>query len=211
MKKVSKEKELKEEILRRIRKINEDVSVLGTELKSRRLSLSRTLCSISHQICSISYLSKLEHNKINPNRMYINEISDKLSLSKQAVEMLMNSKSLLIDVVKAYFEKDMVVLEQIYKECEGLNNYRMILVRLIVEVSLAHYDKARAHSAKLMELLTSMNELDLYVFSLFEGIIHFYNYEFGAAYECLDILRYCPIKGVMILIRINISFLHLKL
>ena len=103
----AKENELIVELKKRLRKLDEEVSVLGTELRNRRLSVSRTLNAVAYKICSVSYLSKLEHNKINPNLAYINEISKKLSLSDEAVEVLMKSKSLLLEVVEAYLDGDM--------------------------------------------------------------------------------------------------------
>ncbi len=202
-----KENELISELKKRLEKLDEEASVLGTELRNRRLSVSRTLNAIAYRICSVSYLSKLEHNKINPNRAYINEISKKLSLSQQSVDILMKSKSLLLEVVEAYLNGNMEVLEKSYNACEGLNNYRMELVRLIVEVSVGHYYDALEICNKLMSLLTSMSEIDLYVFTLFRGIIHFYYSEFKEAIDNLEALRECSINKIMSIIRDKFIFL----
>ena len=202
-----KENELIVELKKRLRKLDEEVSVLGTELRNRRLSVSRTLNAVAYKICSVSYLSKLEHNKINPNLAYINEISKKLSLSDEAVEVLMKSKSLLLEVVEAYLDGDMEVLENSYNACEGLNNYRMELVRVIVEVSVGHYYDALEICDRLMSLLTSMSEIDLYVFTLFRGVIHFYYSEFKEAIDSFLVLRDCPVNSIMAIIRDKFMFL----
>ena len=70
-----------QEIRKRQNKEEDTYAVIGVELRNRRIALSRTLNGVAFKTCSVSYLSKIENNKIHPNKAYVREICNKLDLS----------------------------------------------------------------------------------------------------------------------------------
>ena len=84
------------EIIKRKNSKNDVNAVVGVEIKNRRIALQRTLLSVSYKICSISYLCKLENNRILGNTLYVREICDRVDLTKDKIDVLLNLKKILV-------------------------------------------------------------------------------------------------------------------
>lgn len=85
-----------EEFARRGRNDDNAYSMLGTELKRVRTSQSQTLSSVAGDLCSVSYLCKIEKAQLKPNRYMLNEICKKLNLSEPQVQLLFELHGLLL-------------------------------------------------------------------------------------------------------------------
>ena len=70
-----------EELNRRGKTDDNAYSLIGTELKRVRMSQSQTLSSVAGDLCSVSYLCKVEKAQLKPNRYMLNEICKKLNVS----------------------------------------------------------------------------------------------------------------------------------
>ena len=198
---------IKQELNKRIHKDDDDNAVVGTELKNRRMSLSRTLNGVSYKICSVSYLSKLENNKILPNQQYVMELCERLDLSSDNIETLLKSKSILISCVKAYLDGNLKKIKLSYDDSINLNNYRAMLIRLIYYLSILDITNANKIYGSIMSLISSMTDVDLLIFSLFSGILHYLNYEFLEALDDLFILKECECSMEIKLLRDKYIFL----
>ena len=60
-----------EELKKKLEQKDNSVGIIGSEIKAKRLKLSRTLESVSEELCSVSYLCKIERSSINPNPKYV--------------------------------------------------------------------------------------------------------------------------------------------
>ena len=63
---------------------------LGALAKKRRISLHMTQGEVADKICSISYLSKVETNKIIPNDRCITALMEKVKISENEGKELKN-------------------------------------------------------------------------------------------------------------------------
>ncbi len=179
-----------QEIKKRQNKEEDTYAVIGVELRNRRIALSRTLNGVAYKTCSVSYLSKIENNKIHPNRAYVREICTKLDLSDDKIELLLKSKELLITTSVLFYEDKKSKLIDCYNKSIGFTNYRFRLITFIYYVYTKSLYEANALYVELLALVPSMTDFDLYIFGLFSSIFLFYSYEFSEALECLRTLNF---------------------
>ncbi len=93
--------------IKRRGKVDENAySMIGTELKRVRTSQSQTLSSIAGDLCSVSYLCKIEKAQLKPNRYMLNEICKKLHLESPKLDLLFELKNLLLKLVKYYYARE---------------------------------------------------------------------------------------------------------
>ena len=98
-----RKKILVNELLNRKNKKEDKYSVLGTEIKNRRVSLSKTLSTVSSDLCSKSYISKLENSKIIPNKACLMELCNKLDMSKEKIKYLFSLEDVLYKCLEELF------------------------------------------------------------------------------------------------------------
>ncbi|MGM9969147.1 MAG: hypothetical protein ACI35S_01985 [Anaeroplasma sp.] len=179
---------IKKVISKRLNKEEDQYAVVGIELKNRRIALSRTLDGISYNTCSISYLSKIENNKIVPNQSYVRELCKKVELSTDKIDALLELKQTLKVAVIAFFNNDIERIIEISKDIDGLNNYRKKMINLIYHIMNKDMYNANKLMIEIIPLAASMVDYDLIIFCLFSGIIHYYDYCFDEALEDLEVL-----------------------
>lgn len=163
-------------------------NVVGTEIRDRRLSLSRTQSALSSELCSISYFSKIENNKLIPKTYYLKEICKRLDLKDEKIDILLNLDISLQKTVKFFLFGEEDEIFKIKQEGEGLINYRYRIIELIYSILRKDYHSANKNSSTLLKIISTMTDEDLIIFSLFYGILLFYNQEFDYALESLESL-----------------------
>lgn len=166
--------------------VKENYKIIGSEIKSKRLNLAKTLQAVSGNVCSVSYLCKIENNKIIPNRMYLREICKRLDMQNSKIDALLVLKESINKCVKAFFNNDLEAIEECFLNGKSLINYRYKLIELIYYLSIKNYNLANKKVEALMKLCNTMTESDLVVFSAFYGILAFYNQEFEDAVVSLE-------------------------
>lgn len=183
----------KEHILRKSKK-EEVYDIVGAEIKDARLRLRSTQQELADDICSLSYLCKVEKNKIVPNKIFMKEICQRLNIKESKINMLLQLRMTLEDCVKAFLKKDVQALKTAVEKGEGLNNYRFKIIKLIYFIAIKDLVEANRLSKELLKIITSMAELDFVIYSLFDGILQFYNQDFEQALDnlqALDNYLYC--------------------
>lgn len=183
MKNFRKELELKRE-----KKIDK-YKFVGAEIKRRRIQKSQTLFSVSEDICSLSYACKIERNAIIPNETYLYMLCEKVGLTKDKVNVLIDSTKYLEETIKAYYSHDLLALKKIGYAVLGLDNYRMDIINLIIAISNENYAEAHQIKKELNKILNSMDSSDLYVFGVFSGIADYYLENYLEAKETFDSLE----------------------
>ncbi len=179
---------LKQEFLMRKFRRDSSNNVVGIEIKDRRLNLSTTLQSLSSDICSPSYLCKIENNKIAPNKIFLKEICKRLELKPEKVNTLLKLKITLEDVVKAFLLGNVDYIEEAYYSGLGLKNYRYRIIEFIYFIIKKDLYSANNTYSELIRLVSSMMDSDLIVFAIFSGILSFYNQEFEEALDNFNAL-----------------------
>lgn len=165
---------MKYEIMKRLEDTDDTYQVIGAEIKQHRLAQSKTLASIADDDFSVSYLCKIERNQIRPSNKLLKEIFAKMDISEDKMDYLLSSRDMLINAVRSYYFKDLSLQKEYLEKLEGLDNHRIVLIRLIFALTTKNLDEASTCINKLIRLTSSLADLDLMIFSTFYGIYHFY-------------------------------------
>lgn len=177
----------KEELIRRGKNDENAYSMIGTELKRIRTSQSKTLASVAGDLCSISYLCKVEKAQLKPNRQMLNEICKKLDLSSPTIDVIFELKSRLLEMINAFLEKNNKLMTDIYNQCKDYVNYRSKLIEFIYHISTFELDSAIVISKELIKITSEMLDDELYIFMLFYANLYFYQDNYS---EALDLLNH---------------------
>ena len=174
------------ELKKRKNSKNDVTAVVGVEIRNRRISLQRTLLSVSDKICSVSYLCKLENNKIAANFLYVRELCNRVDLSEDKIDALFNLKNALINVSKCYFKHDYDSIKKAIDEGKGLNNYRYQIIQLIYYLSVSDLYNALTLYKSIIKLVSTLTDFDLNILCLFSGILLYFQSSF---IESIDVLN----------------------
>lgn len=175
-----------EEMKRRGKEDNNTYSMIGTELKRVRTSQAQTLSSVAGDLCSVSYLCKVEKAQLKPNRYMLNEICKKLNLSSPKLDLLFELKDKLNIAVKLFYLKRDEDLLSLYEECKGLDNYRSKLIALIYLVYNYRLEEAQEIVKELVKITNVMHEDELSIFMVFYSYIKYYEESYN---ETIDNIR----------------------
>lgn len=162
------------DFIQRKRRVEYYYSIVGLEIKDRRLKVSKTLESLAHNICSTSYMSKIENGKIRPNRVVMREICRKLNIDEEKIDYLLAITQKLKRVVLAFAHGEHDVVSKIYQEGLGFINYRFKIIELIYLIDNKKYGEASSLCDEIGKLIANMNEYDFTVYSIFYGILCYY-------------------------------------
>lgn len=160
-------------------------AIVGTELRLRRNGLSQTLNAVCQETCSVSYLSKIEKNEIKPNPELLEEICERLKLTKENIEVINNSKIIFEDIIKATFEGKINVIYDAYLKVQVLKNYRAKLIEFYYYVITNEIKGARTLFGELNKLVGSMLLNDLIMFAYTEALYHEKLNEFQESYTLI--------------------------
>ncbi len=160
------------EIENRQKTKDETFSILGTEIKSQRLKNNMTLKETAENVCSVSYLCKIERNDINPNPFFIEKICDRVSINEEELKTLYNLSSLISNVEKAVYYDDGDEIDKAYLKVKELDNYKARLIKLIYFIYHNKKDEAICINNQLNQLTACMSTADLISFALFCAMVY---------------------------------------
>lgn len=174
-------------IERKKEKEEESKSVIGTEIKLMRQSQSKTLEQVSSDICSPSYICKIERNSIKGNHRCLEQICERLHISKNNIETLQELSSVMLDAVEFFYYDNDLKLKQIYNEVKEFNNFRVKIIKLIYNIYFKNYLICQNLILELEKLTVSMSTSDILIYSLFKSI---YQIKESSFEESVIILKY---------------------
>lgn len=160
--------------------------IVGVEIKSRRVRLGITLDALSQSICSVSYLCKIERNRIEPNVAFLREICERLDLTEDKADILLNLKEVLNNCVSAFLRRDVETIKKAVDAGEGFDNYRYALINFIYCLATKDLYTSNRIYNDLLPIIGSMIESDFLVFSVFSAIMHYHNFHFKEAIEIIN-------------------------
>ncbi len=201
-------KKILEELIRRVKGKHCNNNITGIEIKLRRNLKALTLAELAEDICSVSYLCKVEQSQIKPNYLSLNDICTKLDISDDTLEVLMSLDKVLMNMVNAYFINDKAKMKKIYLSGKGLANYRYKIVEFIYNISNKEFDKAIEIGNELKTLINALNDIDLIVFAVFYNILNFNFIDSEEIYNELKIL--CKITPIEDNLKYLIDTLKIK-
>ncbi len=194
--KVDERKDVKKEFIKIYNEIKKRASgkhcnynIIGVEIKLRRCAKNLTLAELAEDICSISYLCKIEQSQIKASLANLNDFCSKLDIDDETLNVLMKLDKELLNMVDSYFENDKENIEKIYLSGKHLKNYRYKIVELIYYIYNKNYDLANEIICELNPIVNVLNDIDLLIYAIFYDIL---NFNFLNYNELYDELKYLP-------------------
>ena len=191
------------------KKVHDDkYGIIGVEIKNRRKNKAQTLEALSSQVCSKSYLCKIEKNKIDPNKAFLREICSRLELSDDKVDFLFDLKEIVIDTIKAFIIDDKDYIAYAVEHGKGFKNYRYTIIKFINYLTIKDMDNASIIYKELLKIISNMSDFDLNIFALFSAILSLYKFEFRSA---LDDIEFMDLSSMDINLRVLKSIVEFEI
>ena len=166
---------------------DEDYLLFATIVKKLRNEKNLTIYNLSKDICSISYLSKLENGLIETNETTINLLFDRLGVNYESFKN-QNKKIDLKRLIKAYSDNNIDVLYNAYvevKECPL--NINKPLINGLYYLATDNLKLVETEIKELEPVKETLGQFEAMVFLFI--VIEYYvkSYLFNVAYEYLKL------------------------
>ena len=184
-----------------------NLEIIGLEIRRKRLELSITLQSLCYQVCSPSYLCKIERNQIQANNEILNELCKRLDIDEKQTRMLFHFYQILQESVSAFVKKDIEKLKNFVDDGIGFENYRYRIIQYIYYIYTKDMFKALDIYKELIRLLENMQDMDMMIFSLFTSVLFFMEKRYNEAIEILSSLDSKYLNDDANLIRLKYLYL----
>ena len=165
---------IKNQIIRRAEDISEKKSFLsiGSVAKRRRLQLHLTQAQACDSICSISYLSKLESNKIIPNDSYLDMLMERLNIERYELYMLKNADEEMKKVLDYFYNLDIDSYEDLYNLCKDYEENQVAdVIKMGYFILKGEVFNAREYIHSNAQLMNTMTESVFMMYALFTAEI----------------------------------------
>jgi len=138
---------------------------IGSRFKFERRRLNLTLDEAADQICSVSYLSKVENNLLKPSE----EVFEKLMIRYQ-IDKIKGSaqkyQSSLVEISRAFFFGETIIKPYKVTTC-----YQEMLINLGILSYLLNYEKALLQFEEISPFIKNFTDTELALFLYFTTIL----------------------------------------
>ncbi len=158
---------------------------IGALAKKRRKSLHMTQGEVADEICSVSYLSKVETNKIIPNERCITALMERVKISKWEIYTIENSKELIDLAIKSLLYNDVEEYKELYERVEEIKTNQCADV-----IKIGYYllnDDLDNASDLISENMIAPSSMDKYVLSFYLYLASLYFLKIGE-YKDLELV-----------------------
>lgn len=180
----------KRELKRRGEEVdNTSYEMLGAEIKRLRLKNRQTLSNVAENLCSISYVCKIERAQIKPNKHMLGEIYKRLEAKDEDMNRLFNLKDYIVKSVEWFYTNNTKKFIETDDEIKGLDNYRTMLFKFIYSI----YNKDLVTASKLLneiyKIANILTNAELYIFMFFASLMSYYNEDYVFVVENLKLIE----------------------
>lgn len=166
------------------------ISYMGGIVKRKRQEMSLTQESFSNGICSVSYLSKVENNRMPPNDYFIKEMSKKCGLNLELCSKEFEDSIVLKRAFKAFYQRDLNVLESLMVEAQDLELHQTgELIHLACSVGGKNFRKSRSILSELRGMSRHFNRYMGLVYEMLSMIHAFDTQKYTEALKHLETLE----------------------
>ena len=182
---------------------------IGALARKRRLEKNLTLSEVSKNICSISYLSKIESNKIIPNQRCLELLMERIDVSKWEIYALENCDSIMKDLINAFLYGNTQKLNEMYEDAKNTDNNQCTD---IIKIAYYLYNNDPGHAEKLindnLSISVSMSKSILYVFNYLAGLYLTLTNELDSVEEILKKSKEAYLSDELSLLFQELSFIY---
>ena len=168
----------KNELKRRGEVDKTTLAMVGAEMKRLRLKNNKTLSSIAENLCSVSYVCKIERAQIKPNKHMLGEIFKRLDVSDSDVKSLFDLKDFIFDSVTWFYNKNENKFIDVLNKIKELDNYRTTLFKFIYSVYVKDLVKANLLLNEIYKIANILTNPELYIFMFFASVLYFYEEDY---------------------------------
>lgn len=159
---------------------------LGGLLKERRINLNRTQDEVSHGICSVSYLSKLENAQIEPNQYVIQELASKLDIDPSISSFHEEKMAKLEDIIKAFFYKNTAEIKRLRTyllKFEPISRLYVFIIDIILDQAISE-SRIDYH----VKCSNTYNQFELISLIYFTAYYYYENHNFFLANNYISLI-----------------------
>lgn len=166
------------------------ISYMGGIVKRKRLEMNLTQESFSNGICSVSYLSKVENNRMPPNDYFIKEMSKKCGLNLELCSREFEDSIVLKRAFKAFYQRDFNVLKSLSKEaCDLELHHTCELIGLAYSVGMKDFKESRRTFREFKIMGRQLNRYMRLVHGMLSMIHAFDTQKYTEALQHLETLQ----------------------
>lgn len=155
-----------------------EIKPIGSAIRLKRKELGMTLEEGAEGICSISYLSKLENNQIDPNLDFVDQLVDRFGLKDQIAFDIESYESDLKELTKLmfHFEKPKRSFIDTYRDRE---DHQAMVIHVIETYLHDEYELVFDRFKSIQQFIPHLrhDELTLILLSLASSLIAFEKYQ----------------------------------
>ena len=182
---------------------------IGALARKRRLEKNLTLSEVSKNICSISYLSKIESNKIIPNQRCLELLMERIDVSKWEIYALENCDSIMKDLINAFLYGNTQKLNEMYEDAKNTDNNQCTD---IIKIAYYLYNNNPSNAERLindnLSISVSMSKSILYVFNYLAGLYLTLTNELDSVEEILKKSKEAYLSDELSLLFQELSFIY---
>lgn len=155
-----------------------EVKPIGSALKLRRQELRMTLEEGADGICSISYLSKLENNQIEPNPEFVELLSKRLKMKEQGVYDREDYEQDL-KYITEWMMNQLPFHESMLEKYIHREDHQALLIQLIFDAMHKNVSNVETRYDTIKQFIPHFmqDELSLLIFCLSEVLYHKHQYK----------------------------------
>jgi len=162
-------------------------SGIGEIVKKKRVAMNLTQESFATGICSVSYLSKVENNRMDPNTYFVEEMLKKCGINLELCSNEFEDSRVLKRAFKAFYQNDPHILESLKDEASDLELKRTYYH---CALCLSVMKKDFVTSRRLIgELETRMSTFDDYMLEVFGSLAVIHAFQTSNYVEGLNVLN----------------------
>jgi len=172
------------EIKMHLKKRGENIekSPIGSRLKYKRKQLKLTLQEVSENICSVSYLSKIENNMIKATPRYIHALKEKYQMHDEIHENQDYEKQ-LDKMIEAFFKH-----EKVYIEHTDYQDYQEYMLTFCSFVINHEFNKTKALLKDMVLFIPNLPIKSLNTLLLFTAYVLNRDLRYSDSKELLDLM-----------------------
>ncbi len=129
---------------------------IGSAIKYKRHALRMTLEEASKDICSVSYLSKLENNIIVPSERYVMQLKQRFCLNEATLNEDPQTYQTLKRILIHKILNNQKLSQSFINQIGSQTNYQTSILMFGVHVLNQHKDKAYHTYQKMIPMIASM-------------------------------------------------------
>ena len=172
---------------------NEDKQLItysiGTVTRMRRLELKMTLEQVASNICSVSYLSKVESNKIIPNPDCVALLMEKMDIPKYEQYLIENESELLNESLNYFYTMDIDSYGVLFNKMISIKNCVAYIIVIGYYLLNGEYDKCESLIDSVEEIANTLSNKALSIYSLYTAYYNVYINEYKNANILIDSLK----------------------